>query len=64
VAVHRRWCSCAHPCPPLTFGAGQKKTTALPGLESDLIDAALVAAVIVTQIMAKRAVAKPEIAAE
>jgi TRAP transporter 4TM/12TM fusion protein len=35
-----------------------------PGLESDLIGAVLVIAVIATQIIAKRAVPKPEIAAE
>jgi TRAP-type uncharacterized transport system fused permease subunit len=35
-----------------------------PGLESDLIGAALVAIVIVTQVLAKRAVAKAGIAAE
>ncbi len=35
-----------------------------PGLESDLIGAGLVAVVIVTQVLSKRAVPKPEIAAE
>jgi TRAP-type uncharacterized transport system fused permease subunit len=35
-----------------------------PGLESDLVGVILAVIVIATQIMAKRAIAKPEIAAE